>query len=72
MNAFRNEIISSNVMDKIDHNPFSNPNKNYNILESAIISAKEKHLKPKKIRFNKYKHKKGKMDNSRHSKINKI
>ena len=41
LNKFCNEITSSDLMNKIDHNPFSNPNKNYSILESTIISAKE-------------------------------
>ena len=44
--------------DKLDHNSNDDPNENYNILETTIKSAIDEAILSKKIRFNKYKHRK--------------
>ena len=40
MSNFANEIINSNIMDKLDQNPLSDPNNNYNILMDVFENAK--------------------------------
>ena len=46
------------IYDKLDHNSNNDPNENYNILETTIKSAIDEAIPSKKIRFNKYKHRK--------------
>ena len=41
----------------MDKNLLSDPNHNYDIIESAILNSKQKNLPCKTVRFNKYKHK---------------
>ena len=55
---FKDAISSSNILSKISKNIFSDPNQTYDILESEILKAKDKCLPSKRVRFNKYKHKK--------------
>ena len=42
----------------MNHEPFADPNRNYEILETIIKECKEKHLPIKTVKFDKYKHKK--------------
>ena len=57
LNAFKDAISSANLASKINNNLHANPNITYQIIESEIIKAKEKHLPCKRVKFNKYKHK---------------
>ena len=57
MSYFANEIINSNIMEKLDQNPLSNPNNNYNILMDVLENANVKHMPYQLVTFNKYKHK---------------
>ena len=62
MNNFKQAIVKSNICQKLKTDPDANPNNNYEIVLAVIMELKANHL-PKKIqRFNKYKHKKRKMD----------
>ena len=40
MSNFANEIINSNIMEKLDQTPLSDPNNNYNILMDVLENAK--------------------------------
>ena len=62
INNFNQAIVKSNVYEKLKTDLDANPNYNYEILSSVIIESKANHLPKKTQRFNKYKHKKRKMD----------
>ena len=55
---FKEAIASSNMISRIDKNLLENPNNTYHTIESEILKQKELFLPSKKVRFNKYKHKK--------------
>ena len=57
---FSEAIKESNLLTKINHDIFEDPNSTYEILQSTISSAKNEFLPSKRVRFNKYKHKKNK------------
>ena len=57
MSNFANEIINSNIMEKLDQNPLSGPNNKYNILMDVLENANVKHMLYQLVTFNKYKHK---------------
>ena len=60
INNFRNSVIKSEIMSKLDLDPQANANENYKILSKIITESKNKHI-PKKIKkFDKRKHKKEK------------
>ena len=54
---FKNEIEISNLSRRLNPNLMTDPNLTYNILEDAILSARDKHMPKRNVRFNKYKHK---------------
>ena len=49
------ELANINISDKLDHNTKSNPNKNYNIIDTIITSLITKHFPTKTVKFNKHK-----------------
>ena len=51
------ELMNSNLMTKMDLTLLSDPNPNYNLLESEIINANNKFMAIKIVKFKKYKHK---------------
>ena len=55
---FHDDIESSLKNIQFPNDLTTDPNLTYNMLEQVISSAKEKHLTPKKVKFNHYKHKK--------------
>ena len=55
---FYDEINNCNIMQLLDTNSHHDPNINYSTLETILTKAKEKHMPIRKIKFNKYKHKK--------------
>ena len=57
-NNFQKEISTSNIFDKMNKNPNTNPTENYNLLENICKHAFENNFPTKKVKFNKYKHKK--------------
>ncbi len=59
---FQNELLELDIMSQFANNPTANPNYNYNILHNVIETAANKHLPLKTVKYNKYKHKKNKMD----------
>ena len=60
MDAVKNELITCNLYNKLDTNLLADVNANYEILQDAIRTAKDKHMPTKLVKFNKYKHKKAK------------
>ncbi len=51
-------MINSNIINKLDTSPIADPNTNYYILNTIIITATNKHIPEKIVKFNKHKHKK--------------
>ena len=49
-----------NITDSLNNNVNANPSKNYDTFLKLLQHAKDKHLPVRKIKFNKYKHKKNK------------
>ena len=60
------------MYNKIDKILTADPNANYNIMHDIIEEAKNTHMTSKLVKFNKYKHKKIKVDNKGIVTINKI
>ena len=58
MNKFAQAIQESDLMSQLNRDVFSNPNETYAILESNLKRCITDHLPTKKVKFNKYKHKK--------------
>ena len=56
-NKFRNDFASKNIYEKLNKDIHCNPNENYNILESEIITSMESHMDKKTVKFNRRKHK---------------
>ena len=56
-NNFRNDIASKNINEKLNKDIHSNPNENYNILESEIIKSMESHTDKNTVKLNRRKHK---------------
>ena len=48
INNFRNSVIKSEIMSKLDLDPHANANENYEILSKIITESKNNHI-PKKI-----------------------
>ena len=57
---FRYEVSNLCIMDRFDLDIRGDPNYNYNILNTIICSAMERHLPLMVLKFDKYKHKKTK------------
>jgi len=54
---FKNDISENCSMDIFDQNIMTDPNINYEILDSKINEAFEKHIPVKVVKYNKHKHK---------------
>ena len=54
----KNEIKSYDTYNKLNKSPNADTNLNYDIIFNDIVSAKDKHMPTKMVKFNKYKHKK--------------
>ena len=60
LNNFVTELRNMNITDSLNNNVNANPSKNYDTFIKLLQDAKDKHLPVRKIKFNKYKHKKNK------------
>ena len=58
MNNLADAIRERNLMSKLNREIFSNPNDTYSVIESNLKECISNHLPTKKVKFNKYKHKK--------------
>ena len=57
---FVTELRNMNMTDSLNNKVYANPSKNYDTFIKLLQDAKDKHLPVRKIKFNKYKHKKNK------------
>ena len=57
ISKFRNDIIDKRIFNQLNKDLHSNPNANYNLLESEIVHSMNSHLGIKIVKFNKKKHK---------------
>ena len=55
---FITEVRNMNISELLNRNINANPTKNYELFSRLVQEAKTKHLPIKRIKFNKYKHKK--------------
>ena len=60
LNNFVQELRENNITEQINNDINANPTDNYKIFLAIIQEVKNKHLPTKKVKFNKYKHKKNK------------
>ena len=52
------EIKNANLLNQINIDQHTDPNINYVVIEDVLIAAKLKHVSRKRVKFNKFKHKK--------------
>ena len=55
LEQFLKEIEEINFENKLNQNPFANPNINYKIFIDILIDSKKKYLPKKRVKFNKKK-----------------
>ena len=60
MSSFLNEMISEEIHATMDHNPYADPNENFNKLSDKIIQLRDKHIPCRLVKFRKYKHRRTK------------
>ena len=65
MQEFCDAEDKPNIINTFDSDLTLDPNVNYNILEYMLTKLYEEHFSLKTVRYNKYKHKKGTLDNYR-------
>ena len=58
LNNFITEVRNMNISEILNGNINANPTENYELFSKLVQEAKSKHLPIKRIKFNKYKHKK--------------
>ena len=58
LNNFITEVRNMNISEILNRNMNANPTENYELFSKLVQEAKIKHLPIRKIKFNKYKHKK--------------
>ena len=51
------DLQNRNMYDLLEKDLFTDPNRNYEIIENTINECKEKHLPTRTVKFNKHKHK---------------
>ena len=59
---FKLEIKNANLLNQINIDQRTDPNINDGVIEDVLIAAKLKHVSRKRVKFNKFKHKKTGMD----------
>ena len=58
MENLRDDMLDSNITNKLNCNLLAYPNENYNILHRHTKSLKDKHMPEKYVKFHKHRHKK--------------
>ena len=56
LNRFLDDLQDADIINKLDQNTLSNPNKNYDTFIEIVVSAKAKHLPTRRVKFNRRKH----------------
>ena len=57
LNKYYCDLESQNIFDRLNTDLQADPNVNYDVLENILCGTKVKYLSHKRVRFNKYKHK---------------
>ena len=57
LNNILADLTSTNIISRLNLNPYADLNHNYNVLRECVTDLKNKHLPYKLVKFNKYKHK---------------
>ena len=60
MDNFCTEMKHINLLSKINTNPYSNPNNNYDIIHNCVTEMHKKYFPQKTVKYQKHKHKKSK------------
>ena len=60
MDNFCTEMKHINLLSKINTNPYSNPNNNYDIIHNCVTEIHKKYFPQKTVKYQKHKHKKSK------------
>ena len=55
--AFREDLISSDLLNLVQHSPNSDPEATYNLISDTLDKLKKKHFPYKKVRFKRHVHK---------------
>ena len=58
MKNLRDDMLDSNIINKLNCDLLADPNENYNILHRHMKSLKDKHMPEKYVKLNKHRHKK--------------
>ena len=56
LNRFLDDLQDADIINKLDQNTLSDPNKNYDTFIEIVVSAKAKHLPTRRVKFNRRKH----------------
>ena len=57
LQRYREELMHSEIINQIENDLSTDPNTTFDILNQALIAAKDKHFPERGVRFNRYKHK---------------
>ena len=58
MKKIRDDMLHSNITNKLNCDLLADPNENYNILHHHMKSLKDKHMPEKYVKFHKHRNKK--------------
>ena len=72
INNFRSELTEIDMSSVVNANLPTDPNTDYEKFEKIITKTYEKHFPEKRVKFNKYKHKRSKLDNVWYTQIDRI
>ena len=56
LSRFLDDLQDADIINKLDQNTLSDPNKNYDTFIEIVVSAKAKHLPTRRVKFNRRKH----------------
>ena len=56
LSRFLDDLQDADIINKLDQNTLSDPNKNYDTFIKIVVSAKAKHLPTRRVKFNRRKH----------------
>ena len=56
LSRFLDDLQDADIINKLDQNTLSDPNKNYDTFIEIVVSAKAKHFPSRRVKFNRRKH----------------
>ena len=69
LNRFLEELKETNITEKLNPNPFANPDTHFEIFIKTLSDVKQSIMPKKTVKFNIRKHKKIAMDNKKYHKV---